>query len=76
MSRIRYRLTKRRKEKAAGAGVDHRDTIDKFFLCVGAQKSGTTWLARILADHPDLYLTPVKELHFFDHQLAHNPPCR
>lgn len=42
-------------------------TIENFFLCVGAQKSGTTWLARILADHPDLFLTPVKELHYFDH---------
>lgn len=40
--------------------------IDKFFVCIGAQKSGTTWLARMLADHPDLFLTPVKEIHYFD----------
>ncbi len=40
--------------------------IDKFFVCIGAQKSGTTWLARMLAEHPDLFLTPVKEIHYFD----------
>lgn len=42
-------------------------TIDRYFICIGAQKSGTTWLARVLADHPDLFLTPVKEIHYFDH---------
>lgn len=41
--------------------------IDKFFVCIGAQKSGTTWLAKVLADHPELFLTPVKEIHYFDH---------
>lgn len=41
--------------------------IDKYFVCIGAQKSGTTWLARVLATHPDLFITPVKEIHYFDH---------
>jgi hypothetical protein len=41
--------------------------IDDYFVCIGAQKSGTTWLARVLADHPDLFVTPVKEIHYFDH---------
>ena len=41
--------------------------IDNFFVCIGAQKSGTTWLARMLQSHPDLFLTPVKEIHYFDH---------
>ena len=41
--------------------------IENFFVCVGAQKAGTTWLARVLATHPDLFLTPVKEIHYFDH---------
>lgn len=41
--------------------------IENYFVCVGAQKSGTTWLARILSDHPELFLTPVKEIHYFDH---------
>ncbi len=42
-------------------------TIERLFLCIGAQKAGTTWLARILAQHPDFFLTPVKEIHYFDH---------
>lgn len=41
--------------------------IDNYFVCIGAQKSGTTWLARMLATHPDLFVTPVKEIHYFDH---------
>lgn len=36
------------------------------FLCIGAQKAGTTWLYRALEDRPDLWLPPVKELHYFD----------
>lgn len=40
--------------------------IEDFFVCVGAQKAGTTWLARVLARHPDLFVTPVKEIHYFD----------
>ncbi len=42
-------------------------TIDDYFVCVGAQKAGTTWLARVLAQHPDVFFTPVKEIHYFDH---------
>ena len=42
-------------------------TIHRFFVCIGAQKSGTTWLARVLSAHPELFLTPVKEIHYFDH---------
>jgi hypothetical protein len=41
--------------------------INDFFVCVGAQKAGTTWLARTLQTHPDLFLTPVTEIHYFDH---------
>lgn len=41
--------------------------IRDFFLCVGAQKAGTTWLARMLARHPEIFVTPVKEIHYFDH---------
>ena len=41
--------------------------IENFFVGIGAQKSGTTWLARMLASHPDIFVTPVKEIHYFDH---------
>jgi hypothetical protein len=35
-------------------------------LCVGATKSGTTWLYDHLAGHPDCHLRAIKELHYFD----------
>ncbi len=41
--------------------------IENYFVCIGAQKSGTTWLARMLSAHPDIFVTPVKEIHYFDH---------
>jgi Sulfotransferase family len=48
------------------------------FMCVGAHKSGTTWLYRQLDSHPDFWMPPVKELHYFD-QLSRvdrsAPPC-
>jgi hypothetical protein len=36
------------------------------FLGIGAQKAGTTWLHECLRCHPELYLPPQKELHYFD----------
>jgi hypothetical protein len=35
------------------------------FLVIGAQKSGTSALVRLLRSHPDVFLPDVKELHFF-----------
>ena len=49
------------------------------FLCVGAQKGGTTWLFWQLDSHPDFWMPPVKELHYFDKLGRHNrvaPPRR
>lgn len=36
------------------------------FLVIGAQKAGTTWLDRNLRTHPQIWLPPEKEIHFFD----------
>lgn len=36
------------------------------FLCVGGQKAGTSWLYRQLERHPDFWMPPLKELHYFD----------
>ncbi len=36
------------------------------FLCIGAQKAGTTWLHSQLKQHPHVWLPHVKELHYFD----------
>lgn len=36
------------------------------FICIGAQKAGTTWLHYQMTKHPQIWLPPIKELHFFD----------
>src|SRR5947209_20313956 len=36
------------------------------FLCVGAQKGGTSWLYRQLERHSDFWMPPVKELHYLN----------
>ena len=36
------------------------------FLCVGAEKSGTTSLQDILIQHPDIFVPEAVEPHFFD----------
>lgn len=36
------------------------------FLIVGAPKAGTTALAAYLDAHPDVFIAPEKEVHFFD----------
>lgn len=40
------------------------------FLCIGAQKCGTTWLASAVAQHPEVGTGRKKELHFFDQRDA------
>jgi hypothetical protein len=39
---------------------------DPTFLLIGGQKCGTTWMARMLAQHPDIFVPERKELDFFD----------
>ena len=36
------------------------------FLGIGAQKAGTTWLYKNLVSHPQIWMPPEKELHYFD----------
>ncbi len=36
------------------------------FLCIGAQKSGTTWLDSMFKSHAHIWTPPVKELQFFN----------
>jgi hypothetical protein len=36
------------------------------FLGIGVQKCGTSWLDNNLRDHQELWLPPIKELHYFD----------
>jgi hypothetical protein len=39
------------------------------FFIVGAQKAGTTSLYHYLAQHPQIYMSPVKEPRFFSHEI-------
>jgi len=36
------------------------------FICIGGFKCATTWLHDTLAEHPDVFLPDLKEVHFFD----------
>ena len=36
------------------------------FICIGAQKAGTTWLYDQLIHHPQVWLPVIKELHYFN----------
>ncbi len=38
------------------------------FLIIGATKSGTTSLYHYLSQHPEIYMTPIKEPHFFAYE--------
>lgn len=43
------------------------------FLCIGAQKAGTTWLHTNLTQQKDLWLPPIKEIHYFDYRENYFP---
>lgn len=36
------------------------------FLFIGPDKAGSTWLHRTLAKHPDVCVSPAKDIYFFD----------
>jgi hypothetical protein len=43
------------------------DFDDKTFVVgIGAQKTGTTWLANYLDSRREIYMSPIKEMHYFD----------
>ncbi|MDV3353314.1 sulfotransferase [Leptothoe sp. LEGE 181152] len=44
------------------------------FLGIGAQKAGTTWLWSVLKTHPDIWMPPKKELHYFDRDPGYPSP--
>jgi hypothetical protein len=45
-------------------------TANPTFLIAGEMKCGTTAIARYLAAHPDVFVAPRKEVHFFDRRFA------
>jgi hypothetical protein len=56
-------------KKVEEAGMSH-DAERKFpsFLGIGAARAGTTWLHANIKRHPQIWLPPLKELHYFDLQ--------
>lgn len=38
------------------------------FMCLGIQKSGTSWLYRMMAQHPQIAVSEPKEPHFFNRE--------
>ncbi len=40
------------------------------FIGLGAARAGSTWIARNLMQHPDIFLPGKKELHYFDRHFA------
>lgn len=64
-------------QSGAPAGGDDEPAVEfryPDFLCIGAQKAGTTWLDKNLRRHPKLWLPPMKELQYFSH--LHIPAAR
>jgi hypothetical protein len=44
------------------------------FIGIGAQKAGTGWLAHVLRQHPDIWIPPSKEIHYFDRSTDYPSP--
>lgn len=36
-------------------------------LCIGVQKAGTSWLAQMLGQRPQVWIPPFREVQFFNH---------
>ena len=43
------------------------------FLYVGPDKAGSSWLHEMLLKHPEVYLTPAKDLYYFDRYYDRGP---
>lgn len=39
------------------------------FLIIGTQKAATSWLAKCLGEHPDIFMVEEKEVYFFNHRF-------
>ena len=63
-----------KREKDSRPSVDPQARPD--FLCIGAQKGGTTWLYQQVNSHPDFWMPPLKELNYFDQMSRSRHPDR
>jgi hypothetical protein len=44
------------------------------FLYIGPDKAGSSWLHEVLIRHPEIYLSPAKDLYFFDRYFDRGIP--
>ncbi len=44
------------------------------FIGIGAHKAGSSWLAEQLKMHPDVYVPPTKEIHYFSRSKIYPSP--
>ncbi len=51
-----------------------KSNLKPTFIGIGAEKSATTWLHSILISHPQIWLPPQKEIHFFDRKSQYSYP--
>lgn len=45
--------------------------MKSYFVCVGLQKAGTTWLSSVLAQQRDIGVIRNKEAHYFDRSISY-----
>ena len=46
------------------------------FVGIGAARCGTSWLARCLGEHPEVFIPDRKELKYFDNDFLYEPSLR
>lgn len=74
----RAQLSNVRQSKEVSRDQGQENASDRpDFLCIGAQRAGTTWLYHQLKSHPDFWMPPVKELNYFSamSRSRHPPPA-
>ena len=49
----------------------YKETLPDF-LGIGAQRAGTTWLAKNLRQHPQIWMPPKKEIHYFNRSTSYS----
>lgn len=55
-----------------GTNIMHKKTVEKWphFVIIGGGKSGTTSIDHYLKQHPEVFMSPVKEPNFFGYELS------
>ena len=52
------------------ATIDKEVAVD--FIYIGGPRCGSTWLSAVLDDHPQIFIPPSKEVHFFNDRMPYS----